>query len=557
MARVLFRDNCRLRSPLLSPHPALSPPIFPSSSPCSSYTLLPQQDDGRVGLSQQLLSLLKQCQSLTHLNQIHARLITSGRIKNPFFASKLLNLSAEFEDLHYTLLVFQSINFPDTVCVNTVIKAYSTSSVPQQGVIFYFEMLNSGFYPNSFTFPPLLSCCAKKGWSMSGGICHGHAIKSGVDSVLQVQNSLIHMYACCGLIEIALSVFDEMRDRDIVTWNSMVDGYAKAGDINVAHKLFDVMPERNLVSWNVMISGYLEVNNPGVVLKLFREMMKARLVGNEKTVVGIVTACGRSARLKEGMSVHGHLLRTRRDMNLITNTAMVDMYSRCRKLEVARRIFDSILGRNLVCWNVMILGHCIHGKPEDGLDLFERMIGRAKFDDVDASPDRDEFLDGEQIVLPDEITFVGVLCACTRAGLLTEGNGLVQEAMETIREVADYNTSASSETLLWASLLGSCRLLGDVSLGEQVAKSLVQLEPENIMCYALLLNIYAAAGRWEDVAQLKEMIKAKVDGRLPGSSLVDLIEIVHNFKAGERQGMLISTIMDELAQRKDLSTAHL
>ncbi|GMH06573.1 hypothetical protein Nepgr_008413 [Nepenthes gracilis] len=533
MARVFTRDIFRFRYPSFSSYPALSLSPFSSSS-CPN--LSPEKDYRPLPLPQRLLILIKQCQSMSLLYQIHAHLITSGLFQNPFFASKLLKISAEFGNLLYTSLIFQNINFPDKVCLNTVIKAYSTSSVPQQGVVFYFEMLQRGYHPNSFTFSSLLSCCAKSVWVKSGKTCHGQVIKNGVDGVVPVGNSLIHMYACCGLIEMASKVFDEMCDRDVVSWNSMVDGFAKVGDLDTAHNLFDKMPDRNVVSWNVMITGYLETNSPGCVLKLFREMTKTEFIGNDKTIVGVLTACGRSARLKEGMSVHGYLVRVFWELNLIINTAMIDMYSKCQKVEVAQRIFDSVTQRNLVCWNAMILGHSIHGKPEDGLDLFAEMVGGTRLDNVETNVDRAVGVAGGQGILPDEITFVGVLCACSRAGLLIKGrtyfsqminlffikpnfahywcmanlfasNGLVREALETVRKVTEYDDYVSSETLIWASLLGSCRFQEDLSLGEVVAKSLIELEPQNIMCYALLLNIYAVAGRWEDVARVKGLIK--------------------------------------------------
>ncbi|GAB2282867.1 hypothetical protein Dimus_017402 [Dionaea muscipula] len=218
------------------------------------------------------------------------------------------------------------------------------------------------------------------------------------------------------------------------------------------------------------------------------------------------------------------------------------------------------------------------------------MVGKTRAADADADADADAVLDG-RVFFPDEITFVGVLCACVRAGLLTKGkayfhqmidvfaikpnfahywcmgnllasHGLTQQALETVRKMKECESSSSSsssvssEALLWASLLGSCRFQQDVSLGEQVARSLIELEPQNIMCYALLLNIHAVAGRWEDVARVKEMVKEKVAGqRVPGCSLIDLIEIVHKFKVGQckREGMQIVMMMAQMAQRENSS----
>ncbi|KNA17154.1 hypothetical protein SOVF_082750 [Spinacia oleracea] len=525
--------------------------------------------------SHQILTCLKsQWLKTKKIKQIYAILITSGRVKIPFFGSKLLKFSSQIGDLRDTLWVFNSIDFPDIVCYNTVIKAYSGSLFPSNGVKFYFEMLKSGVFPNSYTFPPLLGCCAKVGSCRTGEVCHGQLIKNGFDGVMQIQNSLIHMYASCRVIELALKVFDVMLERDLVSWNSISDAFVKVGDMNTAHKLFDAMPEKNVVSWNIMMTGYLERHNPGCVLKLYRQMIRCGLLGNDTTMVNVLAACARSGRWKEGASVHGFLVRRLWNLSLIMNTTLIDMYSKCQKVEVARCIFDGLLQRNIVCWNSMVLGHCLYGKPEDGIHLFEDMM---YFVGVDRKAEGHGYVPvgGRHQVLPDEITYIGVLCACTRAGLLEKGKfyfdqmvnlfdikpnfahhwclanllaskGLVKEAVETVRKVNESVGGMPSGSCLWASLLSSCRFQGDSSIAEQVAKTLIEIEPQNTMCYALLLNIYAAGGRWEEAAEVKELMKKTEAGKLYGCSLVDLIEIVHNFRLrdGKEYAMEMAKMVD-------------
>lgn len=240
-------------------------------------------------------------------------------------------------------------------------------------------MLGSGFVPNSYTFPPLVNSCAKAGSSGDGEKCHGQVVKNGVDAVLHVRNTLLHMYASCGLLGCARQMFDAMSERDLVSWNSMVDGHVKTGDLVSARRLFDEIPEKNVVSWNIMIAGYLRGGNPGSGMKLFREMGRNGVRGTVTTMVSVVTACGRSARLKEGRSVHGFWVRNFLEGSLIFETALIDMYCKCGRSEAASRVFNAILVRNVVCWNAMILGHCIHGCPEDGLALFEEMVGKGGF----------------------------------------------------------------------------------------------------------------------------------------------------------------------------------
>ncbi|XP_068666973.1 pentatricopeptide repeat-containing protein At3g51320-like [Aristolochia californica] len=563
MARTSLREILRCFSPV-------SPVSFSSSS-SSSASCLPIPS--RISLYQPSIFPLQTCTTMTELLQIQAHVITSGLFQDPFAASRILKASADLGDLDYTVLIFRQIVSPDTFCVNTVIKSYSMGPNSHLAVRFYFVMRQKGFLPNSFTFPPMAVSCAKRCSVPDGEKCHGQVVKNGVDEVIHVRNALLHMYATCGLVCCARLLFDEMPTKDFVSWNSIIDSYVKTGNLINARKLFNEMPEKNVVSWNVMIAGYLKGRNPGHGLKLFREMGKLGVQGTATTMVSIVTACGRSNRLKEGRSVHAFFIRKFLGASLIFETALVDMYSKCRRVDEARRVFDQISQRNLICWNAMILGHCIHGHPEDGLALFAEMVGQGSSNKTGAKTT------SKEKVMPDEVTFIGLLCACVRSGILTEGQqyfnemlaiydvkpkfahywcmanlygslGLIQEAEETLRRVP-----AGSESLLLSGLLGSCRFRGDVEVGERLAKHLIKLEPNNTSHYALLWNVYAVAGRWADVVKVKETMMENGVSKPLGSSLVDLNEVVHRFKVGDMSRSELEEthmMMDELAEKLKL-----
>ncbi|XVE87470.1 hypothetical protein DITRI_Ditri18aG0119800 [Diplodiscus trichospermus] len=564
MARMPMRELLRFRYTIFTNPTFLLPSSKPNRFSSPSYSTA-----SKALNFPSTLSFLDSCPDIKQLFQIQAHLITLGLFHNPFWAEKVLMHSSKFSNIDFTVSTFRCIENPGSFCVNTVIKAYSFSSIPQQAVVFYFQMLTNGcFVPNSYTFVPLLGSCAKISCSKSAQKCHGQAVKFGVTNKLPVQNSLIHMYGCCGVIEFAMKVLVEMPERDLVSWNSFIDGCVKVWDLSLAHKLFDTMPKRNVISWNIMINGYLKGGNPGCALKLFREMVKTGVVGNEKTLVSVLSACCKSARLKEGRSVHGFLIKNGFKSNIIIDTALVNLYSNCHKVGLARKMFDKIENRNLVCWNAMILGHCIHGNPEDGLKLFVDMQDQSR-------------VRGVGCISPDEITFVGVLCACARAGLLAEGRSffsqmidkfgikpnfahfwcmaniyvrvdLVQEAEEILRQMPDGNEDISSDSVLWANLLSSCRFGEGVTVGERIAASLIAKEPDNFSYYQLLLNVYAVAGQWEDVGRVRQIMKERRIERVPGCNLVDLKQIVHNLKVGEgwRENVeQMDVKLAELAQR--------
>ncbi|CAA0821253.1 Pentatricopeptide repeat-containing protein [Striga hermonthica] len=494
------------------------------------------------------LYFLNCCKTSAHLFQIQAQLITSGLFQDPSFAGRLLKLSSSvIGDLCYTVLIFRSIDFPDSFCVNTVVKSYSFCKNYEKAVVFYVQMLRDGWFrPNCFTFPPLISACSKLGSLSLGQMCHGHALKFGVDGVLQVQNSLVHLYSCCRLMDDVRIVFDEMLTRDSVTWNTIIDGFAKVGEMGLAHQVFDAMPDKNVVSWNILMTGYMNFRNPGNVLKLFRQMTVVGFVGNGTTLVQVIAACGRSNRLKEGKSVHGHLVKQFSRFNLLVSTGLVDMYSKCGRVDAARVIFDKMPTKSTISWNAMILGHCIHGNPDDGLSLYKQMVDT-------------KLVGHKNEVEPDDVTFIGVLCACARLGMLTEGKfyfsqmidvfrlkpnfahywcmanlmarvGLLHDAMNVLMNIPTDGDGVDREYSLWATLLGSCRFLGDATSSEKIATALIERDPQNYLYYNLLVNIYALAGKWEEVARTKNVMRERGISKVPCCNLKDLNEIVCNVK---------------------------
>lgn len=116
-----------------------------------------------------------------------------------------------------------------------------------------------------------------------------------------------------------------------------------------------------------MMTGYLDFHKPGKCLKLFQEMTRRGLNGNNATIVVALSTCARSARMNEEKSVHGSLIKVSKGLNLIVSSTLIHMYSRSGREDIAHLIFDRMLVRNIVCWNAMILGYCIHGNQKMAL----------------------------------------------------------------------------------------------------------------------------------------------------------------------------------------------
>lgn len=395
-------------------------------------------------------------------------------------------------------------------------------------------MLNQGVEPNCFTFSAVLKICPID----PGKSLHSQAIKFGFDSDLYVRTALVDVYARAGNVMSAQQLFDTVPEKSLVSLTAMMTCYAKHGELDKARLLFDDLEDRDVVCWNVMIDGYTQHRMPNEAVLLFRKMLAAKVKPNEVTVVAILSACGQLGVLESGRWIHTLIKNNGIRVNVRVGTALVDMYCKCGSLEDASFVFQRINERDVVAWNSMIVGYAMHGFSLDALHLFNEMRGV-----------------GHQ---PTDITFIGVLNACVHAGLVSEGRsffrlmedeygikpkiehygcminllsraGYLEEAYELVK-----NMKIKPDPVLWGTLLGACRIHGNIALGEEIAKFLVGHRLANSGTYVLLSNIYAAAGNWDGVARVRSLMKDSGIQKEPGCSSIEVGNNVHEFLAGDR-----------------------
>jgi pentatricopeptide repeat protein len=455
---------------------------------------------------------------------------------------------------------------------------------------------------------------------------HGFSLKIGFQAEVSVGNALLTMYAKCGNVDNAHKVFEKMPEREVVSWNAMIAGYAQAGyselaqklfskmllaalkinqitlatvlgacaslealehgkqihnyiiksgfqpDVSVASSLvdmyckcgsimdarrvFDSLVERDMVSWNSIIAGYAQNDQREEALVLFRELQRLGMIPNQITFASVLRACASLTALEQGKQVFVHITKIVFEADVYVGSALVDMYCKCGCLEDARKVFDQVPERNIVSWNAMLSGYAQHGLGKEALSLFEQMQ--------------------QSGIMPNDVTFIGVLSACSHAGLVDEGlhyfdvmfqdHGVMQklkhytcmvdilcragkldEAVHFINEMP-YEPDA----LVWNIVLGASRVHANVDIGKLSADYLLELEPENSSAYVLLSNIYAASSKWEDVARVRKLMKGKSVIKDPGCSWIQVKDKVHLFVADDRshsQTEKIYAKLEELARQ--------
>ncbi|XP_017974316.1 PREDICTED: pentatricopeptide repeat-containing protein At1g25360 isoform X2 [Theobroma cacao] len=601
---------------------------------------------------------------------IHSRMIASGFHPRGHILNRLIDVYCKSSRIDYARNLFDKIPAPDIVSRTSLVLAYSTSgnikkaremfeetplsirdSVFYNAMITGFsrnedghaciklfrQMLRDEFRPDNFTFTSVLGGLALVvDREMQCKQMHCTVFKSGTVFVTSVLNALVSVYVNCTLMFEARKLFDEMSEKDELSWTTMVTGYVKNDELDAARELVDGMNEKLAVAWNAMISGYVHHGRYEEALDMFRKMYFMGIKMDEFTYTSIISGCAHAGLFQLGQQVHAYVLRTEGkptpDFSLPVNNALVTLYWKCDKVDWAREVFNNMPVRDLVSWNAILSGYVNAGRIDEGAITSCAMLGALKhgrqlhaqlvrlgFDSslsagnalitmyarcgaVEAAsvlfhtmPCVDSVSWNAMIaalgqhghgvqalelfeqmlkegILPDRITFLTVLSACSHAGLVKEGQYYFDSMHRLYRltpgedhyarlvdllcragkflEAKDVLTSMPFEpgAPVWEALLAGCRTHGNVDLGIQAAERLIELMPQHDGSYVLLSNMYATAGRWDDVAKTRKLMRDRGVHKEPGCSWVEVENKVHVFLVDDAVHPEVQAVYNYLSQ---------
>lgn len=318
----------------------------------------------------------------------------------------------------------------------------------------------------------------------------------------------------------------------------MVRASAALGDIEFARKLFDEMPHRDLVAWNAMIAGYAQRGEPREALHLFKAMQVEGVRVNEVTMVSVLSACAQFGAFDQGRWAHVYIDKNKLPITVTLGTALIDMYSKCGNITRAMEVFWKMGEKNVYTWSSLMSGLAMNGAGEKCLEIFSFMK--------------------EKGVLPNEVTFVSVLRACSVAGLVEQGckhfdsmmrvygiepklehygcmvdlygrAGRLDEALNVINSMP-----IKPHVGAWGALLNACRIYRNMELAELALTRIVELESNNDGAYVALSNLYADSKKWDGVSNVRELMKANGVRKEPGCSVIEVDGEVHEFFVGDK-----------------------
>ncbi|KAJ8766827.1 hypothetical protein K2173_008381 [Erythroxylum novogranatense] len=459
------------------------------------FTTIATYVTDRSSIVSHYFNLLHTSPNPSHLRHLHARLLRLLLYDNVVLSSKLVLTYSHHNMLYpHALSLFFHMPHRNIFSWNIIIGEFSRSNFPEKALeLFLLMWRESQVRPDDFSLPLVLRACAGSGCLSLGITFHGLCVKTGFEVSLFVGSALVFMYVTLGYVFHARLVFDEMPKRDAILWTAMLSGYAQHGE-------------------------------PGLGLQLFREMLNFEIKLDGVVMVSLLLMCGQLGWLKHGKSVHCWCLRNCLEMELSLGNAIVDMYVKCAILTYARRMFNKMRRRDVFSWSSLILGYGLGGNVDIALELFDRMEKAG--------------------VMPNDVTFLGVLTACAHGGLVERARsyfrmiqdcglvaglkhyatmvdclgkaGLLEEAEKLIEEMP-----IEPDAGVLGAILSGCRVHNNLEVGGRIAKKLIKLAPEKASYYVLLSNIYAEAGRYEEAEKIRDFMKEIDVSKLPGQSLIE------------------------------------
>ncbi|RZB62121.1 pentatricopeptide repeat-containing protein At1g20230 [Glycine soja] len=539
-----------------------------------------------------LPSAIKSCASLRALDpgqQLHAFAAASGFLTDSIVASSLTHMYLKCDRILDARKLFDRMPDRDVVVWSAMIAGYSRLGLVEEAKELFGEMRSGGVEPNLVSWNGMLAGFGNNGfydeavgmfrvmlvqgfWPdgstvscvlpavgcledvVVGAQVHGYVIKQGLGSDKFVVSAMLDMYGKCGCVKEMSRVFDEVEEMEIGSLNAFLTGLSRNGMVDTALEVFnkfkDQKMELNVVTWTSIIASCSQNGKDLEALELFRDMQAYGVEPNAVTIPSLIPACGNISALMHGKEIHCFSLRRGIFDDVYVGSALIDMYAKCGRIQLARRCFDKMSALNLVSWNAVMKGYAMHGKAKETMEMFHMMLQSGQ--------------------KPDLVTFTCVLSACAQNGLTEEGwryynsmseehgiepkmehyaclvtllsrVGKLEEAYSIIKEMP-----FEPDACVWGALLSSCRVHNNLSLGEIAAEKLFFLEPTNPGNYILLSNIYASKGLWDEENRIREVMKSKGLRKNPGYSWIEVGHKVHMLLAGDQSHPQMKDILEKL-----------
>ncbi|XP_052146141.1 pentatricopeptide repeat-containing protein At3g22690-like [Oryza glaberrima] len=397
-----------------------------------------------------LLAYLDACASRAHLAELHGRLVRAHLTSDSFVAGRLIALLASpaaRHDMRYARKVFDGMAQPNAFVWNCMIRGYSSCEAPRDALAVFREMRRRGVSPDNYTMAAVVSASAAFAglkWRSNGDAIHALVRRIGFTSDVFVMSGLVNYYGAFRSVEEASKVFEEMYERDVVSWTSMISACAQCDH------------------WDK-------------VLKMLSEMQAEGIIPNKVTIISLLSACGQTQAVDEGRWVYNQVGKFGIEADVDIRNALISMYTKCGCLSDALEAFQAMPARYTKSWNTLIDGFVQNHEHKEALRIFEEML-----------------LHG---VTPDGITLVSVLSACAQLGELRKG-------MHVHSYIKDNGICC--DNILTNSLINMYAKCGDMAAAERVFQTMTK---KDVVSWTVMVCGYVKGHQFTMAFNLFEEMK--------------------------------------------------
>ncbi|KAK6236879.1 hypothetical protein SCA6_012216 [Theobroma cacao] len=455
--------------------------------------------------------------------QIHGICVISGFESVPVVGNSIVDMYSKCGIINEAAKMFNVLPVKNLISWNTMIAGYTLAGQGEKALVWFHRMQENGEILDEYTLTTMLKACSGLGKIREGSVIHGYLITSG--------------FPCSAKAAVA---------------GSLIDFYVKCGNLVGARRVFNQIGEKNVISWSALILGYAQEENLGEAIELFRQLQNRSMRVDGFVLSSMMGVFADFALVEQGKQMHAYAVKIPSGLEISVFNSIVDMYLKCGILDEAERLFNEMPARSVVSWTVMITGFGKHGLGKEAIRFFNKM----RLDNID----------------PDAVTYLAILSACSHSGLVKEGeeyfsqlchNRWVKPGIEhyacmvdllgrdgRLKEAKDLIESMplKPNVGIWQTLLSACRVHGDPQMGKEVGESLLTLDSDNPVNYVMISNIYAEAGYWKDYEGVREVAKTKGLRKEAGRSWVEIDKEVHFFYGGDSTHPLIEKIHEVLTE---------
>nr|GLL22056.1 putative pentatricopeptide repeat-containing protein At3g25970 [Ipomoea trifida] len=445
-----------------------------------------------------LLTLLDDQEFFGLAMQLHAKILKCGLDFENMVCNALISAYSNCGSIEDAEKVFDgSDSCRDLITWNSMLAAYIEYDQGMEAFQLFLDMERLGLETDIYTFTSIISACYEITEKRQGKCLHALVIKRGLENVTSIANALIAMY--------------------LKSNGSCMDD---------AMSVFEFLDVKDSISWNIILTGLSQNALSEDSFKIFEEMRSRQLEMDHYAFAAVLRSCSDLASFRLGQQTHALTLKTGVNVYEYVTSALIFMYSKCGHIEDAWKSFEESPKETSISWNSIMFAYAQHGLGEVALDLFSSMTKRK--------------------VNPDHVTFVAVLTACSHIGLVDEGRGFLnsmeadygipprmehyacaidlfgraghlEEAKELIRGMP-----FQPDSMVWKTLLGACRMCGDLELASEVAHHLLELEPGEHCTYVLLTDMFGKLKLWNEIAGVKRLMRERGVKKIPGLSWIEV-----------------------------------